>query len=164
MLLVGERTNANGSARFRDALLAEDWDACTQMARDQVRDGSHVIDVCVDYVGRDGVVDMNEIASRFATQVSAPLVLDSTEPPVMEAALHHVGGRAILNSANLEDGEAEGSRFDRVMRLASRARSSRDLPAHRRGGPGEERGMEDAHCPTASTTSRPASMGWKHPT
>ena len=118
MLLVGERTNANGSARFRDALLAEDWDACTQMARDQVRNGSHVIDVCVDYVGRDGVVDMNEIASRFATQVSAPLVLDSTEPPVMEAALHHVGGRAILNSANLEDGEAEGSRFDRVMRLA----------------------------------------------
>jgi 5-methyltetrahydrofolate--homocysteine methyltransferase len=78
-----------------------------------------VLDVCVDYVGRDGAVDMDELASRFSTQVTVPLVLDSTEPPVIEAGLQRLGGRAILNSANLEDGDAEGNRFDRVCRLAS---------------------------------------------
>ena len=77
-----------------------------------------MLDVCVDYVGRDGAADMDEIARRFATQASVPLVIDSTEPPVMEAALRHIGGRAILNSANLEDGELPGSRLDRVMSLA----------------------------------------------
>ena len=117
-LIIGERTNTNGSRAFRDALLAADWDACSKMGTDQVREGAHIIDVCVDYVGRDGTVDMDEIARRFATQVSIPLVLDSTEPQVMEAALQHVGGRAILNSANLEDGEAPGSRLDRVFGLA----------------------------------------------
>jgi 5-methyltetrahydrofolate--homocysteine methyltransferase len=99
-------------------MLREDWDACLKIATDQIREGSHVLDVCVDYVGHDGTVDMNQIASRFASQVSVPLVLDSTEPEVMEAALMHVGGRAILNSANLEDGEAPGSRLDRVFSLA----------------------------------------------
>jgi 5-methyltetrahydrofolate--homocysteine methyltransferase len=88
------------------------------MASDQIREGAHVLDVCVDYVGRDGTLDMDEIAGRFATQASVPLVLDSTEPPVMEAALQHIGGRAILNSANLEDGELPGSRLDRVFTLA----------------------------------------------
>ena len=88
------------------------------MANEQVREGAHVLDVCVDYVGRDGAVDMDEIAKRFATQASVPLVLDSTETPVLEAGLQHIGGRAILNSANLEDGELPGSRFDRVMSLA----------------------------------------------
>jgi 5-methyltetrahydrofolate--homocysteine methyltransferase len=117
-LIIGERTNANGSKAFRDAMLREDWDTCVKMATDQIREGAHVLDVCVDYVGRDGTVDMNEIASRFATQASVPLVLDSTEPEVMEAGLIHVGGRAILNSANLEDGEAPGSRLDRVFSLA----------------------------------------------
>jgi 5-methyltetrahydrofolate--homocysteine methyltransferase len=117
-LIIGERTNANGSKKFREAMLETDWDTCLQMARDQVREGAHVLDVCADYVGRDGALDMDELAQRFATQVSAPLVLDSTEPEVMEAGLQWVGGRAILNSANLEDGEAEGSRLDRVMRLA----------------------------------------------
>lgn len=117
-LIIGERTNTNGSRAFRDAVLAADWDACSKMGTDQVREGAHVIDVCVDYVGRDGTADMDEIARRFATQVSIPLVLDSTEPQVMEAALQHVGGRAILNSANLEDGEASGSRLDRVFGLA----------------------------------------------
>ncbi|MCZ7527312.1 MAG: methionine synthase [Acidimicrobiia bacterium] len=117
-LVVGERTNANGSRRFREAMLEGDWDTCVQMARDQVKEGAHVLDVCVDYVGRDGAADMHEIAARLATQASAPLVLDSTEPPVMEAGLQHLGGRAVLNSANLEDGEAEGSRCDRVFRLA----------------------------------------------
>ncbi len=117
-LIIGERTNANGSKAFRDAMLASDWDTCVRMANDQVREGAHVLDVCVDYVGRDGAVDMDEIARRFATQASVPLVLDSTEWQVMEAGLRHVGGRAILNSANLEDGELPDSRFDRVMNLA----------------------------------------------
>ena len=117
-LAVGERTNANGSRKFRDAMLDADWDTCVQMAREQVKDGAHVLDVCVDYVGRDGVADMEEIASRFATQAALPLVFDSTEPPVLEAGLRHSGGKAILNSANLEEGEAEGKRFDRVMSLA----------------------------------------------
>ena len=117
-LIIGERTNTNGSKAFREAMIAGDWDTCAKMATEQVREGAHVLDVCVDYVGRDGVVDMNEIASRFATQASVPLVLDSTEPPVMEAGLQHIGGRAILNSANLEDGEEPGSRLDRVFSLA----------------------------------------------
>src|SRR5206468_11927760 len=94
------------------------WDTCVQMAREQEKEGAHVLDVCVDYVGRDGAIDMDEIASRFATQATVPLVLDSTESPVLEAGLQWVGGRAILNSANLEDGEGQGTRFDRVMKLA----------------------------------------------
>ena len=117
-LIIGERTNANGSKAFRDAMLREDWDTCLKMATEQIREGSHVLDVCVDYVGHDGTVDMNHIASRFASQASVPLVLDSTEPEVMEAGLLHTGGRSILNSANLEDGEAPGSRLDRVFTLA----------------------------------------------
>ena len=117
-LIIGERTNANGSKAFRDAMLEGDWDQCTKMANEQVREGAHVLDVCVDYVGRDGAVDMDEIAKRFATQASVPLVMDSTEALVLEAGLQHIGGRAILNSANLEDGELPGSRFDKVMTLA----------------------------------------------
>ena len=117
-LIIGERTNANGSKAFRDAMLREDWDTCVKMATEQIREGSHVLDVCVDYVGHDGTVDMNAIASRFASQASVPLVLDSTEPEVMEAGLLHTGGRSILNSANLEDGEEPGSRLDRVFSLA----------------------------------------------
>jgi 5-methyltetrahydrofolate--homocysteine methyltransferase len=117
-LIIGERTNANGSKAFRDAMLRQDWDTCLKMATEQIREGSHVLDVCVDYVGHDGTVDMNEIASRFASQASVPLVLDSTEPEVMEAGLVHTGGRSILNSANLEDGEETGSRLDRVFSLA----------------------------------------------
>jgi 5-methyltetrahydrofolate--homocysteine methyltransferase len=88
------------------------------MGAEQIREGAHVIDVCVDYVGRDGTVDMDSIASRFGSQVSVPLVFDSTEPQVMEAGLVHSGGRGVLNSANLEDGEAPGSRLDRVFSLA----------------------------------------------
>ncbi|MGA1362439.1 MAG: methionine synthase [Ilumatobacteraceae bacterium] len=117
-LIIGERTNANGSKAFRESMLAGDWDSCVRMATEQIREGSHVLDVCVDYVGRDGTVDMHEVASRFATQASVPLVLDSTEPQVMEAGLQFAGGRCILNSANLEDGEAPGSRLDRVFTLA----------------------------------------------
>jgi len=117
-LAIGERTNANGSKKFREAMLAQDWDTCVQMARDQVKEGAHVLDVCVDYVGRDGRLDMEEVASRFATQAALPLVFDSTESEVMEVGLRHFGGKAILNSANLEDGEHPGSRLDKVFTLA----------------------------------------------
>jgi 5-methyltetrahydrofolate--homocysteine methyltransferase len=117
-MIIGERTNANGSKKFREAMLAGDVDTCVQMAKDQVKEGAHVLDLCVDYVGRDGTADMDELAKLLATQASVPLVLDSTEAQVMEAGLQWLGGRAILNSANLEDGEGEGSRFDKVMKLA----------------------------------------------
>ena len=117
-MIIGERTNANGSKKFREAMLEADLDTCIQMAKDQVKEGAHVLDLCVDYVGRDGTADMDELAQRLATQSSVPVVLDSTEPEVMEAGLTWLGGRAILNSANLEDGDAEGSRLDRVMKLA----------------------------------------------
>src|SRR3954454_8968175 len=117
-LAVGERTNANGSRKFRDAMLEADYDTCVAMAREQVKEGAHVLDVCVDYVGRDGTLDMDEIAGRFATQASLPLVFDSTEPQGVEAGLRHHGGKAILNSANLEEGDAEGKRMDRVLKVA----------------------------------------------
>ena len=118
-LAIGERTNANGSKKFRDAMLDADYDTCVAMAREQVKEGAHVLDVCVDYVGRDGTLDMDEVASRFATQASLPLVFDSTEPQVMEMGLQHHGGKAILNSANLEEGEGDGKRMDRVFKLAA---------------------------------------------
>ncbi|MFP4514247.1 MAG: methionine synthase, partial [Acidimicrobiales bacterium] len=117
-LVVGERTNANGSKKFREALLEGDWDTTVAMAIEQVKEGSHVIDVCVDYVGRDGVADMDEIASRFATQSTVPIMVDSTEPPVVEAALQWIGGKPILNSVNLEDGAEPGTRLDRFLQLA----------------------------------------------
>jgi len=117
-LVVGERTNANGSKRFREAMLEADWDTCVAMARDQVKEGAHVIDVCVDYTGADGVADMTEVASRFATQASVPLMVDSTEGPVARAALEWIGGRPILNSVNLEEGDAPGTRLDTFLRLA----------------------------------------------
>jgi 5-methyltetrahydrofolate--homocysteine methyltransferase len=117
-LVVGERTNANGSKRFREAMLEADWDTCVAMARDQVKEGAHVIDVCVDYTGADGVSDMTEVASRFATQASVPLMVDSTEGPVARAALEWIGGRPILNSVNLEEGDEPGTRLDTFLRLA----------------------------------------------
>jgi 5-methyltetrahydrofolate--homocysteine methyltransferase len=114
-LSIGERTNANGSRAFRDAMLAERWDDCIEIARDQTRDGSHLLDVCIDYVGRDGVSDMREVARRFATASTLPLVLDSTEPAVIEAGLETLGGRSVINSVNYEDGDGPTSRFARVM-------------------------------------------------
>ncbi|MDJ0664226.1 MAG: methionine synthase [Acidimicrobiia bacterium] len=117
-LIIGERTNANGSKAFREAMLAQDWDACLEVARSQVAESAHLLDLCVDYVGRDGATDMDELAFRFATQVPAPLVLDSTEPEVLCAGLERIGGRSVLNSANLEDGDGSGSRADQVFRLA----------------------------------------------
>jgi len=117
-LMVGERTNANGSKKFRQAMLAGDWDTCVAMARDQVKEGAHLIDVCVDYTGADGVADMTEVASRFATQSSVPLVIDSTEGPVARAALEWLGGRPVLNSVNLEEGDGDGTRLDTFLTLA----------------------------------------------
>ncbi len=116
-LAIGERANANGSAAFRELLLAEDWDGAVQLARSQTREGAHVLDVCVDYVGRDGVRDMIEVIDRYATQSTLPLVIDSTEPEVIEAALHRLGGRAVINSVNLEDGRVKA---DRLLPLARR--------------------------------------------
>jgi 5-methyltetrahydrofolate--homocysteine methyltransferase len=117
-LVVGERTNANGSKAFREAMLDADWDTCVAMARDQVKEGAHVIDVCVDYTGADGVSDMTEVASRLCTQSSVPLMVDSTEGPVVRAALEWVGGRPVLNSVNLEEGDEPGTRLDTFLRLA----------------------------------------------
>ncbi len=117
-LVVGERTNANGSKKFREAMLAADWDTTVAMARDQVKEGAHVLDVCVDYTGADGVSDMTEVASRLATQASVPLMVDSTEAPVVEAALRWIGGRPILNSVNLEEGDDPGTRLDKFLTLA----------------------------------------------
>ena len=116
-LAIGERTNANGSRAFRDALLAGDWSGCVDIARSQTRDGAHLLDVCIDYVGRDGVADMREIAGRLATAATLPLVLDSTEPPVIEAGLELIGGRAVVNSVNYEDGDGPQSRIARLMPL-----------------------------------------------
>ncbi|MFB7126710.1 methionine synthase [Kitasatospora sp. NPDC056273] len=117
-LAIGERTNANGSKKFRESMLAGDWQACVEIARDQIRDGSHLLDLCVDYVGRDGVADMKEIAGRLATASTLPIVLDSTEPQVLRAGLEALGGRAVLNSVNYEDGNAPDSRFGRIASLA----------------------------------------------
>ncbi len=116
-LAIGERTNANGSRAFRDALLAEDWEKCVEIARDQIRDGAHMLDLSVDYVGRDGAADMSQLASRFATASTLPIVLDSTEPAVLKAGLEHLGGRCVINSVNYEDGDGPASRFAKIMPL-----------------------------------------------
>ena len=116
-LAIGERTNANGSRAFRDALVAEDWATCVEIARDQIRDGAHMLDLSVDYVGRDGARDMFEIASRFATSSTLPIVLDSTEPNVLKAGLEALGGRSVINSVNYEDGDGPTSRFAKIMPL-----------------------------------------------
>jgi 5-methyltetrahydrofolate--homocysteine methyltransferase len=118
-LSIGERTNANGSKAFREALLAERWDDCVDIARSQIRDGAHMLDLNVDYVGRDGVADMREMAFRLATASTLPIVLDSTEPAVLQAGLECLGGRAVINSANYEDGDGPDSRFTRVMNLVA---------------------------------------------
>ncbi|MEU6118404.1 homocysteine S-methyltransferase family protein, partial [Streptomyces sp. NPDC047117] len=117
-LAIGERTNANGSKKFREAMLEGRWDDCVEMARDQIREGAHMLDLCVDYVGRDGVADMTELAGRFATASTLPIVLDSTEVPVIQAGLEKLGGRAVINSVNYEDGDGPESRFAKVTALA----------------------------------------------
>jgi 5-methyltetrahydrofolate--homocysteine methyltransferase len=117
VLMIGERTNANGSKAFREAMLEGRFDDCVEIARAQTRDGAHMLDLCVDYVGRDGAADMAELASRFATASTLPIMLDSTEPEVLRAGLEHLGGRCAVNSVNYEDGAGPGSRFQRTMEL-----------------------------------------------
>jgi 5-methyltetrahydrofolate--homocysteine methyltransferase len=118
-LAIGERTNANGSKAFREALLDGRLDDCVQIARQQTRDGAHLLDLCVDYVGRDGVADMTEIAGRLATAATLPLVIDSTEPEVIQAGLEMLAGRAVVNSVNYEDGDGPESRIAKVMPLVA---------------------------------------------
>ncbi|NOY77450.1 MAG: methionine synthase [Calditrichaeota bacterium] len=115
-LIVGERANSNGSKKFRELLLAEDYDAMVQIGRQQEKDGAHMLDVCVAYAGRDEVRDIDEVIRRFNQQITIPLMIDSTEINVIERALQLIGGRVIINSVNLEDGE--GSRFGAILNLA----------------------------------------------
>ena len=117
ILIVGERTNATGSKKFRELLFAEDWEGMLELAQEQVAEGAHVLDVSVAWTGRDEVRDMREVLKRFATSVQIPIMVDSTQVDVMEEALEHLGGRAILNSVNLEDGL---EKFDKVASLARR--------------------------------------------
>jgi len=114
-LIVGERVNASGSKKMRDLLNAEDWDGLVALGKEQEREGAHILDVNVDFVGRDGEADMHELASRLVTNVKLPLMFDSTEWQKMEAGLQHAGGKSILNSTNYEDGVP---RFVKVIDLA----------------------------------------------
>jgi len=104
-LLIGERTNANGSKLFRELLLKEDWEGMVAVGRAQEKEGAHALDVCVAYVGRNESEDMRQLISRMNQQITIPLMIDSTEPSVIEVALQHISGKAIINSVNLEDGE-----------------------------------------------------------
>ena len=114
-LIVGERVNASGSKKMRDLLNAEDWDGLVALGKEQEREGAHILDVNVDFVGRNGESDMHELASRLVTNVKIPLMFDSTEWQKMEAGLQHAGGKCILNSTNYEDGVP---RFVKVIELA----------------------------------------------
>ena len=114
-LIVGERLNASGSRKVRELLNDDDWDGLIAIAKKQVKEGAHILDVNVDYVGRDGEADMHEIVSRLVTNVTLPLMLDSTEWTKMEAGLKVAGGKCILNSTNYEDGD---ERFFKVLELA----------------------------------------------
>ncbi|CAK0760664.1 5-methyltetrahydrofolate--homocysteine methyltransferase [Gammaproteobacteria bacterium] len=114
---VGERSNANGSKKFRELLNAEDWDALTAIGREQIKEGSHALDLCVAYVGRPEISDMREVVTRYRSQVTAPLVIDSTEVGVIKSALKLIGGKPIINSINFEDGEEKAAR---ILRLARR--------------------------------------------
>ncbi|MGH3951696.1 MAG: homocysteine S-methyltransferase family protein, partial [Pseudonocardiaceae bacterium] len=119
VLVIGERTNANGSKAFREAMLEERFADCIEIARAQTRDGAHMLDLCIDYVGRDGAADMSELAARLATASTLPIMLDSTESAVLEAGLERLGGRCAVNSVNYEDGDGPDSRFQKTMRLVS---------------------------------------------
>ena len=115
--IIGERTNANGSKAFREAMLAGDLETCVDIAKQQTRDGAHMLDLCVDYVGRDGRGDMAALASLLATSSTLPIMIDSTEPDVIQTGLEHLGGRCAVNSVNFEDGDGPGSRYQRIMQL-----------------------------------------------
>ena len=114
-LVIAERTNSNGSKAFREAMLAGDYQKCLDIAKEQTRDGAHMLDLNVDYVGRDGSADMTDLAGRLATASTLPIMIDSTEPDVIRAGLEHLGGRCAVNSVNYEDGDGPESRFARIM-------------------------------------------------
>ncbi len=116
-LIIGERLNASGSKKARDLLDKEDWNGLVSLAKSQVKENAHILDVNIDYVGRDGVKDMHEIVSRLVTNVNLPLMLDSTEYEKMESGLKVAGGKCLLNSTNYEDGN---ERFNKVLNLAKR--------------------------------------------
>ncbi|QNH95996.1 methionine synthase [Corynebacterium anserum] len=115
--MIGERTNANGSKAFREAMLSGDVEKCLDIAKEQVRDGAHMVDLCIDYVGRDGTEDMAKLASLLATNSTLPVMIDSTEPEVIRTGLEHLGGRCAVNSVNFEDGDGPSSRYQRTMAL-----------------------------------------------
>ena len=110
IMAIGERCNANGSKKFREAQDAEDWDTCLDMAKEQQREGSHTLDICTAFVGRNEIKDMSEMVTRLRGTITAPLVIDSTELIVLESALKLYGGKAIINSINFEDGEEPAHR------------------------------------------------------
>ena len=115
-LAIGERCNANGSKRFRELQAANEWDACVAVGREQAREGSHALDVCTAFVGRDEIADMTQMVTRLRGQVDCPLVIDSTELPVLETALGLYGGKPIINSINFEDGEEPAAARLRLAR------------------------------------------------
>ncbi len=115
ILIVGERLNASGSKKVRELLNEDDWDGLVSIAKQQQKENAHILDVNVDYVGRDGVKDMKEITSRLVTNINLPLMIDSTEADKMESGLKTVGGKCIINSTNYEDGD---ERFNQVLKLA----------------------------------------------
>ncbi len=115
LLSIGERTNANGSKIFRETMLEGRLDDSLEIAREQIRTGAHLLDLCIDYVGRDGVADMRTFAGLLATASTLPLVIDSTEPAVIEAGLEMLGGRSVVNSVNYEDGDRPDSRINKIM-------------------------------------------------
>ncbi len=137
-LIVAERTNTNGSRQFKRLLQEDNWDGLVGMGRDELRDGSHLLDVCVDFVGREGVADMSEVSARYVNSLHGPLMLDSTNPEVMEAGLKLAGGRCVLNSMNLEDGE------ERVANICA----GEKIWGGGRGG-NHRRGQADAMARTA---------------
>ena len=115
-LIIGERTNANGSKQFREMLLAGDLDGMVNMARDQIAEGAHILDVCVAYVGRDEAADMDDYINRLNSQISIPIMIDSTEVSTIRTALERITGRAIVNSINLEDGDAKAEEVIKLCR------------------------------------------------
>ena len=125
-LIIGERSNANGSKKFREQLLREDFEGLVEVGREQVAEGAHLIDVCVAYVGRDEVRDMREVLRRYTTQITLPLMIDTTQLDVLESALQQLGGRAVINSVNLEDGEEKADKKDRKGRRSEDKDGSKD--------------------------------------
>ena len=144
-LIVAERTNTNGSRQFKRLLQAEDWDGLVSMARDEMREGSHLLDVCVDFVGRDGVRDMAEVVRRYVNSIKAPLMLDSTNPAVMEAGLKLAGGRCVLNSMNLEDGEERVAEICALAQKYGAAVVAGTIDEDKHPGDGPHARAEDFH-------------------